>query len=83
VQPPRRLLIVVLVNPTYLTMKQTMLEHLLEGIVENPGGDARWSVLADWLEEHDDPRWAELLRLFAPSNDSVKTPGLCVCPCRQ
>jgi uncharacterized protein (TIGR02996 family) len=40
-----------------------VLEALLEGIVDNPQGDPRWLILADWLEEHDDPRRAELLRL--------------------
>ena len=39
----------------------TTLERLLEGIVADPDS-ARWLVLADWLEEHDDPRRAELLR---------------------
>jgi uncharacterized protein (TIGR02996 family) len=40
-----------------------MLEHLLQAIVEDPQAEDRWSVLADWLEEYDDPRRAELLRL--------------------
>jgi uncharacterized protein (TIGR02996 family) len=40
-----------------------LLDHLLQGVVEEPQDEARWSVLADWLEEHDDPRRAELLRL--------------------
>jgi uncharacterized protein (TIGR02996 family) len=40
-----------------------MLEHLLQGVVDEPRAEARWLVLADWLEEHDDPRRAELLRL--------------------
>jgi len=39
------------------------LEQLLRGLLENPGDAARYLVLADWLEEHDDPRRAELLRL--------------------
>jgi uncharacterized protein (TIGR02996 family) len=47
------------------------LELLLQGLVENPGDEARYLVLADWLEEHDNPRRAELLRLhrrlLAPS----------------
>jgi uncharacterized protein (TIGR02996 family) len=34
-----------------------------QAIVESPGDDGTWLVLADWLEEHDDPRRAELLRL--------------------
>jgi uncharacterized protein (TIGR02996 family) len=38
------------------------LEGLLQAVVEEPGED-HLLVLADWLEEHDDPRRAELLRL--------------------
>ena len=40
-----------------------MLDQLLQGVVEEPQAEDRWLVLADWLEEHDDPRRAELLRL--------------------
>jgi uncharacterized protein (TIGR02996 family) len=40
-----------------------MLDHLLQGIVDEPLAEDRWSVLADLLEEHDDSRRAELLRL--------------------
>jgi sulfatase modifying factor 1 len=40
-----------------------VLESLLQGIVDEPQAEDRWSVLADWLEENDDPRRAELLRL--------------------
>jgi uncharacterized protein (TIGR02996 family) len=39
------------------------LEGLLRSTVEEPGSEANWLILADWLEEHDDPRRAELLRL--------------------
>ena len=39
------------------------LEGLLAGIVADPREETRWLVLADWLEEFDDPRRAELLRL--------------------
>jgi len=39
------------------------LEGLLAGIVADPLEETRWLVLADWLEEFDDPRRAELLRL--------------------
>ena len=39
------------------------LDELLSGIVADPGEETRWLVLADWLEEHDDPRRGELLRL--------------------
>ncbi|HEY7423156.1 MAG TPA: TIGR02996 domain-containing protein [Gemmataceae bacterium] len=38
------------------------MERLLEGIIADPDS-ARWLVLVDWLEEYDDPRRAELLRL--------------------
>jgi uncharacterized protein (TIGR02996 family) len=41
----------------------TTLDALLAGIVAEPLEETRWLVLADWLEEHDDPRRAELLRL--------------------
>src|SRR5947209_6984740 len=41
----------------------TMLEDLLRAIVADPQAEDRYLVLADWLEEHDDPRRAELLRL--------------------
>src|SRR4051812_11803307 len=36
---------------------------LLQGIVKQPLEEDRFLVLADWLEENDDPRRAELLRL--------------------
>src|SRR4051812_18186393 len=36
---------------------------LLEAIHEKPTDDGLWLILADWLEEYDDPRRAELLRL--------------------
>jgi uncharacterized protein (TIGR02996 family) len=38
-------------------------DALLTAIVADPREDTRWLVLADWLEEFDDPRRAELLRL--------------------
>src|SRR2546425_962140 len=41
----------------------SVLESLLDGVVAEPLAEDRWLVLADWLEEHDDPRRAELLRL--------------------
>jgi uncharacterized protein (TIGR02996 family) len=41
----------------------TTLDALLAGIIAEPLEETRWLVLADWLEEHDDPRRAELLRL--------------------
>src|SRR3954465_824071 len=39
------------------------LDDILHAVVLDPLAEDRWSVLADWLEEHDDPRRAELLRL--------------------
>jgi uncharacterized protein (TIGR02996 family) len=39
------------------------LEALLAGIVADPLEETRWLVPADYLEENDDPRRAELLRL--------------------
>ena len=39
------------------------LEVLLEAVVADPQDKFLWMVLADWLEENDDPRRAELLRL--------------------
>jgi uncharacterized protein (TIGR02996 family) len=38
-------------------------DGLLSGIVSEPLEETRWLVLADWLQENDDPRRAELLRL--------------------
>jgi sulfatase modifying factor 1 len=40
-----------------------VLEGLLQSVVDEPACEANWLVLADWLEENDDPRRAELLRL--------------------
>jgi uncharacterized protein (TIGR02996 family) len=46
-------------------------ERLLGGLLEDPGDEGRYLVLADWLEGRDDPRKAELLRvhrrLLAPN----------------
>jgi uncharacterized protein (TIGR02996 family) len=44
-----------------------VLDGLLAALVADPLAEDRWSVLADWLEEHDDPRRAELLRLHRRS----------------
>ena len=41
----------------------TELDAMLAGIVTDPREEPRWLVLADWLEEYDDPRRSELLRL--------------------
>jgi uncharacterized protein (TIGR02996 family) len=43
--------------------EMTTLEALLAGIASEPLEETRWLVLADWLEENDDPLRAELLRL--------------------
>jgi uncharacterized protein (TIGR02996 family) len=45
------------------SVPQSQEQAFLQAIVENPGDEDTWLVLADWLEEHDDPRRAELLRL--------------------
>ncbi len=39
------------------------LNALLTGIVSEPSEETRWLVLADWLEENEDIRRGELLRL--------------------
>jgi uncharacterized protein (TIGR02996 family) len=44
-------------------MPSLPLSALLQALVENPAEEATYLVLADWLEDHDDPRLAELLRL--------------------
>lgn len=41
----------------------SVLDGLLVAVADDPLAEDRWSVLADWLEEYDDPRRAELLRL--------------------
>jgi uncharacterized protein (TIGR02996 family) len=41
----------------------SLLESFLRGIAAEPWAEHRWLVLCDWLEENDDPRRAELLRL--------------------
>jgi uncharacterized protein (TIGR02996 family) len=38
-------------------------QAFLQAIVEDPRDEAVYLILADWLQEHDDPRRAELLRL--------------------
>ncbi|MCE9563546.1 MAG: TIGR02996 domain-containing protein [Planctomycetes bacterium] len=40
------------------------LDNMLAEIVADPTEETRWLVLADWLEEHDDVRRGELLRLY-------------------
>jgi len=39
------------------------LDALLAGIVADPHNQLRWLIIADWLDDHDQPDRAELLRL--------------------
>jgi uncharacterized protein (TIGR02996 family) len=50
-------------------------DALLSGIVGDPLEETRWLVLADWLEENDDPRRAELLRLHRKLLGTCWEPG--------
>ncbi len=52
------------------------LAGLLEGIVASPLEEDRYLILADWLEENDDPRRAELLRLHRQLLATCTTPEL-------
>jgi uncharacterized protein (TIGR02996 family) len=52
-----------------------LLEALLAGIVADPLEETRWLVLADYLEENDDPRRAELLRLHRKLLATCCEPG--------
>jgi len=52
------------------------LEGLLQGIVAGPLSEDRWLVLADWLEERDDPRRGELLRLHRRLLATCREPHL-------
>lgn len=40
------------------------LAALLAALHDRPTDDALWLIVADWLEEHDDPQRAEMLRLL-------------------
>ena len=60
---PRRLLLADRPAPGGGSDCMSDLDSLLEAVVAEPLAEDRWSVLADWLEENDDPRRAELLRL--------------------
>jgi uncharacterized protein (TIGR02996 family) len=44
-------------------MRSPQEQAFLQAIVDSAGDDAVYLILADWLEEHDDPRRAELVRL--------------------
>ena len=46
----------------------------LQAIVANPHDEGLWLILADWLEENDDPRRAELLRLHRKLRDTCCEP---------
>jgi uncharacterized protein (TIGR02996 family) len=50
-------------RPTKPRTPQPQELAFLQAVVDSPGDDTPRLVLADWLEEHDDPRRAELLRL--------------------
>jgi len=52
------------------------LAGLLEGIVASPLEEERYLILADFLEENDDPRRAELLRLHRQLLATCTTPEL-------
>ena len=39
------------------------LEGFLQAISEDPADETNWLVMSDWLEENDDPRRAEVVRL--------------------
>jgi uncharacterized protein (TIGR02996 family) len=41
--------------------------HFLRAIAAAPADDTPRLVFADWLDEHDDPDWAGLIRLQCPS----------------
>jgi uncharacterized protein (TIGR02996 family) len=49
------------------------MQAILDSIVSDPD-PATWLVLADWLEEHDDPRRAELVRLHQRLLDTCCEP---------
>ncbi len=53
----------------------TELEALLAGIVSEPADETRWLVLADWLEENDDVRRGELMRLHRKLLATCCEPG--------
>ena len=51
------------------------MEDLLLGIVSDPHEEDRYLVLSDWLEECDDPRRADLLRLLRKLLDHLMRAG--------
>jgi uncharacterized protein (TIGR02996 family) len=50
------------------------LDALLAGIVADPTNELRWLVLADWLEDYDDPRRGELTRLHLQMRQTCTQP---------
>lgn len=50
------------------------LDALLAGIVAHPHESLRWLILADWLDDHDQPDRAELLRLHRMLLDTCCEP---------
>jgi uncharacterized protein (TIGR02996 family) len=52
----------------------TDLDALLAGIVADPTNELRWLVLADWLEDYDDPRRGELTRLHLQMRQTCTQP---------
>jgi uncharacterized protein (TIGR02996 family) len=53
----------------------SLLESFLRGIAAEPWAEHRWLVLCDWLEENDDPRRAELVRLHRRLLTTCCVPG--------
>jgi uncharacterized protein (TIGR02996 family) len=49
------------------------LQAILEAIAEQPEEDAQWLILADWLEEQDDPRGEQVRLLHA-----LRQPQSCI-----
>jgi uncharacterized protein (TIGR02996 family) len=54
---------VLILGRTVRVASMNVLDRLLQAIVADPLAEDCWLVLADWLDEHEDPRRAELLRL--------------------
>ena len=59
------------VLPMPAPQKDATLFALLIGYRENPKNDARRLVIADWLDEHDDPR-ADRVRRIEPTAEDVR-----------
>src|SRR5262245_47098594 len=50
-------------------------EALQQAIEEQPGAEAAWPVLADWLDDQGQPDRAELLRLQVRLRGDLGSPG--------